>query len=380
MNKIGIYIFLLLFCIQMNTLFSYAETTDTNTHKNPDLTGFVSQSNSFTARKYVLGPNDVISILVFDNPDFNQEKMRIQPDGKLVLAHVGAIDVTGMTVEELKNLLVQKFKFYINDPEITIKMDEIKPFIIYVSGAVLNPGSYELSTDTSAKSFQSLNPNKLEVQIDRKTPLLSNILVAAGGISYDADLEHVQITNSVDNSKFEVNLLELLQNGGSSQDIYLMSGDNVYVPKLPTPFAVSDEKYKKYASATFSPKSVPVRVFGYVNQPGLVRLDPAQSLSLNSAIVSAGGYQSNAAYAPKKVYVSRVDASGKLVTKVVNPMSKDIALMPNDIIYVPEKIRPLTGKAFDFISRVILPASEFASSYNNWALMFNPTRYQVIGK
>ena len=139
-------------------------------------------------------------------------------------------------------------------------------------------------------------------------------------------------------------------------------------------------KYKKYASSTFSPKLIPVKVFGYVNRPGLIKLDSSQSLNLSSAIISAGGYLADSAYAPGKVYVSRVDVSGKLVTTVVNPKSNDITLMPNDIVYVPEKVRPLAGKAFDYMTRVFIPANTFASTYNNWALMFDPHRYQVIGK
>ena len=108
-------------------------------------------------------------------------------------------------------------------------------------------------------------------------------------------------------------------------------------------------------------------------------MDSAQSLNLNSAISAAGGYLRDSAYAPKKVFISRVDVSGKLVTRTVNPMSNDVTLLPNDIVYVPEKPRPLVGKAFDYIERILNPANTVASSYNNWALMFSPRRYQLIG-
>jgi len=143
---------------------------------------------------------------------------------------------------------------------------------------------------------------------------------------------------------------------------------------------VSEEKYIKYATSTFSPKTIPVKVFGYVSRPGLIKLDNSASITLNSAIMAAGGYLTDAAYAPKKVYISRADASGKLVTKVVNPMSNDIVVMPNDIVYVPEKTRPLIGKAFDAMYKVLVPFNAAANTYNNGALMFSPTRYQVIGK
>lgn len=330
-------------------------------------------------REYLLGANDVISVFVYDSEEFNREKIRIQPNGNIVLAPLGSIKAAGKTIEELHKLLVNKYKFYLKDPQVTIRLDQTKPFIAYVRGNVLNPGGYELNTDTSVhQGIVSQDVSLL--QMERKSPLLSNLLVASGGAKFDSDFEHIKIKNKNTNEEFEVNLLRLLDNGDANQDICLIAGDVIYVPKLPTPLAVSEDNYKKYMTSTFSPKYVPVKVFGYVTNPGIIKLDSSSSITINSAIMGAGGYLTDAAYAPKKVYLSRADASGKLVTKIINPMSNDTIVMPNDIVYVPEKPRPLIAKAFDAINRVIMPVNTFANAYNNWALMFNPTRYQVIGK
>jgi len=331
------------------------------------------------SREYLLGANDVISVFVYDSKEFDQEKIRIQPDGNIVLAPLGSIKASGKTIDELHNLLINKYKFYLKDPQITIRLDQTKPFIAYIRGNVLNPGGYELNTDTSVhQGFASQDLSML--QTERKSPLLSNLLVVSGGAKFDSDLEHIKVKNKNSNEEFEVNLLKFLDNGDTNQDVYLMAGDVIYIPKLPTPLAVSEDNYKKYMTSTFSPKYIPVKVFGYVTNPGIIKLDSSSSITINSAIMGAGGYLTDAAYAPKKVYISRSDASGKLVTKVINPMSNDIVVMPNDIVYVPEKSRPLIGKAFDAINKVIMPVNTFANTYNNWALMFNPTRYQVIGK
>ena len=339
----------------------------------------VEYSSAKHARDYVLGVNDVISIFVYDSEEFNQEKMRILPDGNIILAPLGQIKAAGKTVEEFHNLLVDKYKFYLKEPLVTIRLDQARPFIAYITGSVLNPGSYELNTDTSDhRAFNSQDVYK--IQVERKSPLLSNLLIAAGGIKFDADLEHVKITNPKTNTDFDINLMDIIEKGDVTQDIYLMEGDVVHVPSLPTPFAVNEEKYKKYITSTFSPKYVPVRVFGYVSTPGLIRLDSSASITLNSAIMAAGGYLTDAAYAPREVYISRPDVSGKLVTRKVNPMKSDVMVMPNDIVYVPEKARPLIAKAFEAVTKILMPFNTFANTYNNWALMSNPTRYQVIGK
>ena len=371
-----------LFCIVTLIFVSFVfpvSAKDSQDSYSPNLTGIFSlNTHNFCTRKYILGPNDVISISVQNAPEFNQNKIRIQPDGKIFLSSIGSLQAADLTIDELYKILDEKYSYYVKRPKITLNLEETRSFIVYVTGAVLNPGSYELKTYPD--DVKAPNNTKLETLIERRTPLLSNILVAAGGISYDADLEHIQISNSIDHSKFEVNLLDLLDNGNTNQDIYLMTGDSIHIPRLPSPLAIDPDKYKRFAGATFSPQTIPVKVIGYVNNPGLIKLDSAQSLNLNSAITSAGGYLHDSAYAPQKVFLSRIDNNGKLVTKAVNPMSNDLTLMPNDIIYVPENSRPLVGKAFDYMTRVITPISSVANSYNSWALMFDPGRYLYVGR
>lgn len=381
MNKIKVLSLILLCCAQLQNA-TFAENNSTNEQKNIPQFRYETIKTGITegyqaSRKYTLGPNDVISISLYNVPELNQNKIRVQPDGKINITPIGSLNVSGLTIDELHKMLYEKYNNFLQKPEISVNLDQSRPFIVYVTGAVMNPGSYEMDTNTEKQSYTE--NKKPEISIERKTPLLTNVLVAAGGISYDADLENIEISNKFDNSKFKVNLLELLDKSDSSQDMYLMAGDTVHIPKLVTPLAITDAKYKKYASASFSPGVVPIKVFGYVKEPGIVKLDPGQSLNINSAITGAGGYLTDSAYAPTKIYLSRADASGKLVTRVVNPMSNDITVFPNDIVYVPEKARPTIGKAFDFLARMANPVSTIAAGYNNWALMFDPTRYQVYG-
>jgi protein involved in polysaccharide export with SLBB domain len=330
--------------------------------------------DSYFARKYRLGPNDALSISVFDTPEYNLENITVQPDGKIVVAPLGVLHVAGMTIDELHGMLVDKYKYYLNDPQLTIKLEHTKPFSVYMSGAVLHPGSYEIVTDP-LRNFSRSGSNS-DITLERKSPLLSNMLVAAGGLTHDADLEHVKVENRIDGTKFEVNLLELIANGASGNDLYLIAGDSIHVPRLAS-HEISEEKYKLALGSTVFQKTIPVKVYGYVNEPGLVQLESAQSANINSAIVAAGGYLTDSAYAPSKVIVYRSEKGGSLKTMEVDPRKEDITLMPNDMVYVPEKTRPLIGKAFDFMGRIISPIAGIGSAYNNWALMFNPTRFRV---
>jgi protein involved in polysaccharide export with SLBB domain len=330
-------------------------------------------NRSQAGRKYLLGPSDVLSISVLDSPEYDQTELTVQPDGKLTVAPLGSINVTGMTMEELHDAVVDKFKFYLNDPHITIKLDRTKAFIVPVTGAVLKPGSVELVTTGN----NNIGPNT-EVANQRRTPLLSNVLLSAGGVSYDADIEHIVIKNELDDSEFEVNLMKYLKEGDASQDVYLVSGDTVFVPRVDSPLAVNVDNYKVFQRASFAPRTVPVKVYGYVQQPGLVQLNPDQSTNLNSAIGAAGGFQADAAYVPSKIRISRQTEQGKLVEWWVDPRKEDTMLMPNDIVYVPQKPLPRVGLFFDYVNRIIAPVGGIASTYNSWALMFDPQRFQIV--
>lgn len=327
---------------------------------------------NYSARKYRLGPNDIININVLGVEELSKENVRVQPDGKINLSGIGSITATGLTFDELSEVLEDKLSFYVRNPRVVISLEKSRPFLVQVTGAVSVPGSYEINTDTESTTKTQ---DKTVKVVEGKTPVLSNVLSAAGGINYDADLEHVVITNSYDGESFEVNLLDLLEKGKTKNDVYLMAGDSVHVPGLPTPLAVDEAKYASFCKATFADKTIPVRVIGYVNSPGLVTLDSSESSSLNTAVAEAGGYLGDYPYPPKKVFISRYSNGGKLVTTAVNPMKNDITLMPNDVIYVPEKTRALIGRAFDLINRIASPAGNIASGYNHWTLMFNPDRF-----
>ena len=335
--------------------------------ENKKLQGFSTYDNT-TARKYVLGPNDVINLSFIGFPDFRQDNIHIQPDGKLLIAPVGSIKAEGMTIDELQQELTLKFGTIIKNPMISVNLVKPKSLMVYITGAVTSPGSYELNTDTSVSNAY-VTDEKTTV-VERKSPLLTNVLVAAGGITPDADIENIEISNKYDNTKYKINLLELINKGNSTQDICLINGDSVYIPKSASTLAIDTKKYSAFAASTFSQKQIPVRVLGYVNHAGLVMLDTKVSPRLNTAISEAGGYPTGYSSPPKNVIISRMDNNGKFTSAKINPMKEDVVLLPNDVIYVPEKTSSQVGRAFDYLLRIVSPVSSVATGYSNmdWAI------------
>jgi protein involved in polysaccharide export with SLBB domain len=313
--------------------------------------------------KYRLGPNDVISITVPGTPTFNQRNILIAPDGQITIAPFGTFTPAGLTVDEVQTQLTRQMAQYLNNPQVQVQLEHPKPCRTNITGEVLHPGTYELITDAFRNTLASLNDTG--VWIERKSPLLSNILVAAGGLKETADLSHIQIMNRFDNTRIEVDLLDLLENGNAEQDVLLMPGDIVHVPALPSQGSMSESDYKTVSRSTAFRNTIPVKVLGYVNRPGVVWLPSSQSANINSAIAKAGGFFNGAPYPTTRVYIRRPDPQGKLHTTWLDPRKSDVMLRPNDIVYVTDKLIPKVGRAFDYFGRLVKPLAMAANGFNS---------------
>jgi polysaccharide biosynthesis/export protein len=323
--------------------------------------------NSNTAREYILGANDTISVKIPNSPKDSFEAIKIQPDGNVILSLIGPIHLAGMSMTEAYETLNEKYKRYFRNSQVSVSLVQSKPMRVNISGAVIRPGSYEVATNVVSSPLIRNNVSSNEVDAIRWSPLLSSVVLASGGLASDANIETIEVTNEERHETFTINLMDLIDDtrpqSAQMKDIYLIQGDSIKVPHMTGLRPFNDPVYKLIARSSFSPRTFPVRVYGYVNSPGLVQLDSAQSLNLMSAITAAGGYSIREAYAPRKVYVSRPDATGKLTPYEVDPQKEDIALLPNDIVYVPQKTIPKIGMLFDFMARATQPLFFFSQSY-----------------
>lgn len=90
---------------------------------------------------YLLGPGDLISISVYDEPDLSLKELRIGLSGQISYPLLGDIQVEGLSPKELENRLTDRLKGpYLVDPSVTVSIINYRPF--YVTGEVKKPGSY----------------------------------------------------------------------------------------------------------------------------------------------------------------------------------------------------------------------------------------------
>ena len=82
---------------------------------------------------YILGAGDTIQIELLDLPDLSGE-FTIGPDGTLYLPRLRALQVEGLTIEELRLFLSEQFRPYVLEPEVFITPIGYRPVRVYVGG------------------------------------------------------------------------------------------------------------------------------------------------------------------------------------------------------------------------------------------------------
>ena len=96
------------------------------------------------ANAYILGPGDVVKIELLDVPEYSGI-FTIDPHGNLYIPRLRSVVVEGLTIEDLRYLLTNQFRAYVNDPQVFVNISTYRPIRVYIGGEVRRPGYYYLS-------------------------------------------------------------------------------------------------------------------------------------------------------------------------------------------------------------------------------------------
>ena len=102
--------------------------------------GLLQKFENTSIQSYELGPNDKISIEVFDEPDL-MTKTTVSGHGTIKFPFLGELRVAGMTVKEVEEELVERLQSgYLKNPKVTVAIIKYRNF--YVSGEAKKPGAF----------------------------------------------------------------------------------------------------------------------------------------------------------------------------------------------------------------------------------------------
>jgi polysaccharide biosynthesis/export protein len=229
---------------------------------------------------------------------------------------------------------------------------------IAIIGEVSKPGTYSLRADGAGVTGAAGSGSRLSI------PTLTEALRLAGGSTASADASRIVVKRLTRNGSAQiipVNLLRLLNNGDTSQDLPLQNGDTIYLPTDPVIGSVGS---RQLAASSFGPQvlnPIKVAVVGQVNRPGSynVRGDSNATGStaiqnvnfsaptVTQAIQAAGGIKPTADVRRISLRRFNRDAagqSGRGSSKEINlwalltqgDVRQDVALQEGDQIFIPE--------------------------------------------
>ncbi|MGF1497713.1 MAG: polysaccharide biosynthesis/export family protein [Elainellaceae cyanobacterium] len=295
---------------------------------------------------YVLGVGDLIQVDIFEVPEFSGEQNGqhlVFADGSISMPWIGKVNVAGMSLSEVEQLLTQRYAAFVNEPLITVSLVSPRPIRVGVVGEVNRPGSYVVESPSVGSAVQGQS--------------ITDTIREAGGITQLADIRRIQVRRPSGvggrEQVFVVDFWSFLQTGSIDQDITLRDGDVLVVP---TATELTAEEVSQLAIANISPEVINVNVVGEVVTPGAVTVQP--NASLNQALLAAGGFRKDRAR-QSNVELIRLNPDGTVSQRTIPvDLSANIneetnpALRQNDIIVVN---RSGLASASDFLSTVTSP-------------------------
>jgi polysaccharide export outer membrane protein len=94
--------------------------------------------------EYRLGLDDLVRIDVFQVEGLSR-KVRVNSSGEIALPLVGSVAVAGLTAQEAEDLIKKKLgERYLQDPQVSVSVEEFTSQRVVVDGAVVKPGVYPL--------------------------------------------------------------------------------------------------------------------------------------------------------------------------------------------------------------------------------------------
>jgi polysaccharide export outer membrane protein len=91
--------------------------------------------------KYQLGPEDVIEVSVWKEPDLTKQ-IAVRPDGKISYPLIGDVQVAGKSVKQVRDEISKRLEKYVTDAQVTVILLKTQFYKIYVVGKVNKPGEF----------------------------------------------------------------------------------------------------------------------------------------------------------------------------------------------------------------------------------------------
>ncbi len=169
-------------------------------------------------KDYIVGPGDTLTLYLSGSPTEalgipnSIKHLKVNREGMINLPFIGTVYVWGKTLGMVKQIISADLSSKFRNVIVTVSLDKLRQFSVYVTGFVRNPGPV----------------------IVNGTYTVLDALSMAGGVSREGSLRDV-IVRKDDGNGFETSIHIDLYNlliKGEPVDTYLQQGETVYVPPI----------------------------------------------------------------------------------------------------------------------------------------------------
>jgi protein involved in polysaccharide export with SLBB domain len=161
--------------------------------------------------EYRIQVGDHLEIKFFYSPELN-EQVIVRPDGRISLQLIPEVEVTGLTLATLTDLLTRRYSADLNQPEVTVLVREFGLQRVFVDGEVGSPGIVALLGQMTA--LQAIAQAGGMKETARSTDV---IIIRRGEADTPVALR--------------VDLKKAREGSNLAQDISLAPLDIIYVPR-----------------------------------------------------------------------------------------------------------------------------------------------------
>ncbi|MGD0800040.1 MAG: polysaccharide biosynthesis/export family protein [Terracidiphilus sp.] len=158
---------------------------------------------------YVIEATDMISIYVWKEQDLATKGVFVRPDGMISVQLLGDIKASGKTPMQLAAEITERLKKYVQDPTVTVSLDQMNSKRVYLIGEVGHTGPLLMSPGMT----------------------LLQAIASSGGLTEFANKKKIYILRNVSGKveKIPVQYKPALK-GDGSLNLVLIPGDTIVVP------------------------------------------------------------------------------------------------------------------------------------------------------
>ena len=166
--------------------------------------------NSFF-NNYRIGPEDVISVEVFNQDKYSRKGITVPPSGRISLQLIrGGVFVSGKTPEELARLIEKQYDEFLIDPQVMVTLEKANSYRYSIIGDVLQPG----------------------VRLMNHRMTVTEAIAEAGGVLTTGDRSKVTVLRRKKDGNMDPIVVNVsaIYKGQAADTFYLAPGDQVFVP------------------------------------------------------------------------------------------------------------------------------------------------------